>query len=59
MAANVLYSVTATLTAEGRTVDLLGYRTVPSAQVDDACQQLRKELRPLHGDNLRITVGRI
>jgi hypothetical protein len=54
----VLYGITATLISDGRTVDLLGYRTATGHQVDDVCQQLRNDLRPTHGNALRITVKR-
>ena len=53
----VLYGITAKLVVEGRTVDLLGFRTVRSNEVDDACQELRRELRPTYGEGLRIDVA--
>lgn len=54
----VQYGITAKLVVNGRTADLLGYRTARSHEVDDACQALRTELRPLYGEALQIQVDR-
>jgi hypothetical protein len=56
--ATVLYAITATRVEGGRTADLLALRTVKSHEVDDVCQELRRELRPAHGDALRLSVTR-
>ncbi|WP_086733698.1 hypothetical protein [Streptomyces glaucescens] len=53
-----LYAITATRVEQGKTVDLLAHRTVRSNQVDDTCQELRRELRPAHGESLRLSVTR-
>ncbi|MCF0086654.1 MULTISPECIES: hypothetical protein [unclassified Streptomyces] len=53
-----LYSITAQRLVNGRPVDLLGYRTARANEIDDVCQELRRELRPAHGNDLSISVDR-
>jgi hypothetical protein len=55
---SVLYAITATRVAEGRTVDLLAFRTVQADKIDDTCQELRKQLRPTYGESLHLEVNR-
>lgn len=55
---SVLYAITATRVEEGRTVDLLAFRTVQADKIDDTCQELRKQLRPTHGESLHLAVKR-
>ena len=53
-----LYAITATRVEHGKNADLLAYRTARSDEIDDVCQDLRRELRPVHGDALHLAVER-
>jgi hypothetical protein len=55
---SVQYAITATRVEEGRTVDLLAFRTVQADKIDDTCQELRTQLRPTYGESLHLAVKR-
>ena len=56
LSSSVLYGITASEVVAGRVVNLLAYRTARALEIDDVCQELRRELRPSYGESLRISV---